>query len=269
MDPFFDTHDDGAGFQSAIADWLIADPAAYALVCGVARLPGAWRGVVRASGSPRLAVACTPPWPAVLASPLPIDGAVVTCIAGQLARRSDITGVNGPVAWAEAVTKAVNRPLADRMDMRLHRLEGAPLIPHPVEGAARPFRDDEVPLVKAWLTAFDVECGEPPNSLDDKAVQALLPDCLAWTLADAPVAMARQVRPLLGGHAISSVYTPPAFRRRGFAGAVVQAFCVRLLANGDTYISLYTDLAMPTANRLYARIGFRPVLDVARLRWSP
>ncbi|MFG1909116.1 GNAT family N-acetyltransferase [Kribbella sp. NPDC048928] len=55
-------------------------------------------------------------------------------------------------------------------------------------------------------------------------------------------------------------HTPPEHRRRGYGGALTSHVTVRILAEGN-YACLYTDLANPTANKLYHQAGYRPVAD--------
>jgi uncharacterized protein len=58
------------------------------------------------------------------------------------------------------------------------------------------------------------------------------------------------------------VYTPPALCRRGYASACVAALSARLLTEGRRLCFLYTDLANPTSNAIYQKIGYRPVYDI-------
>jgi predicted GNAT family acetyltransferase len=60
---------------------------------------------------------------------------------------------------------------------------------------------------------------------------------------------------------IAPVYTPPERRRHGYASALVAALSAELLANGKRALFLTTDLANPTSNGIYERIGFRPAVD--------
>lgn len=55
---------------------------------------------------------------------------------------------------------------------------------------------------------------------------------------------------------IGSVYTAPAFRGRSCAGALVARLSRALMADGATGVSLFTDLANPTSNGVYRRLGF-------------
>ncbi len=264
-----------ADLCATIAPWLAANLAQHALICGIAaRLPtaattGAWGGVFVRAGEPVLALIQTPPWPVIIDSTLPVDAAVVQ-EAWELFRVAGrkVNAVNGPVAWAEALAAAQGRRIVDRMDLRVHRLVGAPQLPSRPPGAARSFRRDEIPLIQEWRRDFSAEIGEPGPTPSTTEAESLLGSLLAWTVDARPVAMAARARPVLGGWSINSVFTPPVLRGRGYAGAVVHAVCAQVLAEGATYVVLNTDLANPISNHLYARIGFVPVCDQARITWE-
>jgi predicted GNAT family acetyltransferase len=55
---------------------------------------------------------------------------------------------------------------------------------------------------------------------------------------------------------IAPVYTLPDRRGRGYATALVAAISRELLARGKRRLFLTTDVANPTSNAIYARIGF-------------
>ena len=55
---------------------------------------------------------------------------------------------------------------------------------------------------------------------------------------------------------------PPERRRHGYASACVAALSERLLSEGRRFCFLYTDLANPTSNAIYQKIGYQPVCDV-------
>ena len=65
---------------------------------------------------------------------------------------------------------------------------------------------------------------------------------------------------------VGPVYTPPAERRRGYAGALVAALSQQLLDTGREFCFLFTDQANPTSNHIYQQIGYAPVCDVAQYR---
>jgi len=64
---------------------------------------------------------------------------------------------------------------------------------------------------------------------------------------------------------VAPVYTPPEHRGRGYAAAATAAVTRRLLDAGTREVLLFTDLANPTSNRLYRRLGYRPVEEVVTL----
>jgi uncharacterized protein len=60
---------------------------------------------------------------------------------------------------------------------------------------------------------------------------------------------------------IGSVYTPPEYRRKGYATACVAALSQKLLDEGCERCFLLTDLANLTSNHIYQEIGYIPVCD--------
>jgi predicted GNAT family acetyltransferase len=59
---------------------------------------------------------------------------------------------------------------------------------------------------------------------------------------------------------VGPVYTPPECRGRGYASALTAFVSKRIRDAGDD-ACLYTDLANPTSNKIYAAIGYEPVGD--------
>jgi hypothetical protein len=69
------------------------------------------------------------------------------------------------------------------------------------------------------------------------------------------------------GIRIGPVYTPPDLRRRGYATALTAAL-TRSLLERHRFCFLFTDLANPTSNGIYMRIGYEPVADVEEWRFD-
>ena len=76
-----------------------------------------------------------------------------------------------------------------------------------------------------------------------------------------PKSMVGMTRPVAGVARIGPVYTPPEHRRRGYATTAVAMFSRRALARGAHTCMLYTDLANPTSNKIYAEVGYRRFAD--------
>jgi uncharacterized protein len=83
-----------------------------------------------------------------------------------------------------------------------------------------------------------------------------------------PVSMAARTRPTDNGITVSLVYTPPEFRRRGYATSCVSALCTELLGSGYKFCTLYTDLANPISNSIYKIIGFKEISDSVEYSFS-
>jgi predicted GNAT family acetyltransferase len=91
---------------------------------------------------------------------------------------------------------------------------------------------------------------------------------LLWEADGVPVAMAGRSATVLGQAEIAfPVYTPRPSRGRGYAGAVTAAAGRAAIAAGASQVLLFTDLANPTSNALYPRIGYRPVGDFLSVAW--
>lgn len=73
--------------------------------------------------------------------------------------------------------------------------------------------------------------------------------------------MAGATRTVAGTARVAPVYTPAGLRGRGYAGAATAAVSRAALDAGAEEVVLFTDLANPTSNALYRRIGYEPVVD--------
>jgi predicted GNAT family acetyltransferase len=82
---------------------------------------------------------------------------------------------------------------------------------------------------------------------------------------DGPVSMAGFGGATPNGIRIGPVFTPSERRGRGYATALVAAFSEWLLRRGRRFCFLFTDLANPTANRIYEQIGYRRICEAAEI----
>jgi predicted GNAT family acetyltransferase len=82
-----------------------------------------------------------------------------------------------------------------------------------------------------------------------------------WEMDSEPVSMAWLTPPVGGVSRVSGVYTPSDLRGHGYASACVARISEHALATGSRLCMLYTDLANPISNKIYQRIGYRPVAD--------
>jgi predicted GNAT family acetyltransferase len=83
-----------------------------------------------------------------------------------------------------------------------------------------------------------------------------------------PVSMAGYTREMQTVIGVAFVYTPPHFRGRGYASSCVAQLSQMALDNGFTKYVLYTDLANPTSNSIYQKIGYEPICDSLMLKFA-
>jgi len=67
--------------------------------------------------------------------------------------------------------------------------------------------------------------------------------------------------------AVNRVYTPPFFRGRGYATSCVASLSQLILDRGYDFALLFTDLANPTSNSIYQKIGYRAVCDFKEIQF--
>ena len=125
---------------------------------------------------------------------------------------------------------------------------------------------------RSGATEFDREIGRTwrhPHTARDDVVRAVGTGAgeIVWEVDGEPVAQAAARAVVAGMSRIGPVYTPPEHRGRGYAAAVTAAAARWALGSGARHVLLYTDLANPTTNRLYPRLGFRPRYDALELRF--
>ncbi|MET9347377.1 GNAT family N-acetyltransferase [Streptomyces termitum] len=187
-------------------------------------------------------------------------------------RPREVRGETAAVeAYAREHARLTGRSWARLSEMRLFRL-GEPVPPEPAPaGRARRATEADGPLLGAWARAFVRDIGEVPQ--DDYT--AFLAERTAegrihlWEAPDGrPVAMAAVSRVLDGQARVHFVYTPDAERGRGYAAGATTAAGRAALDSGAAHVVLFTDLANPTSNALYARLGYRPLTDHLAVRFT-
>lgn len=207
----------------------------------------------------------TPPFPAFLTA-MPERAAV--SLAGELAvARPDLPGVNAEEDTAWAFTREwgerTGRDASVRHRQRLFRL-GELTWPDPrPAGAARLASEEDHDLLLTWLLAFEREAGTQTGQDQGRVIDSRLSygGFTLWEVDDVPVSLAGVTRAANGMVRVGPVYTPPEQRGRGYGGAATSAVSQAALDADIAEVLLYTDLANPTSNALYQRLGYRPVED--------
>ena len=146
-------------------------------------------------------------------------------------------------------------------EMRIHQLTALqPSIP--ANGHIRLVTEQDRALLLDWLPAFNAEAGLEVIEDLERFVTNLLKNQNTYLWEDnTPVSLAAGRKFSDTASRIGSVYTPPAYRRKGYATACVAALSQKLLDEGCDRCFLLTDLENPTSNHIYRQIGYIPVCD--------
>ena len=179
-------------------------------------------------------------------------------------------GVAGPepatLAAARAWQARTGASAHVRRRTRLHVLDTL-RPPSGVPGTARRPLPDEADLLVDWTTGFCVATGGEPDRAATLVADRLDGTWL-WEVTGSPVAMAAHT-PAAGGVArVGPVFTPVGQRGRGYGSAVTASVTRAALDAGAGQVCLYTDLANPVSNAIYARLGYVPVADELALRFG-
>jgi predicted GNAT family acetyltransferase len=273
------TYPDAAQFLSRTQTYLEAHEAINSLILGVclrlARYPE------RSSDTPYLAAVekgvliylasmMTPPYNLVLASSQhDIEPALEMIADDLMAGKWQVPGITAPKSLARSFSEIWSAKTGDRYDLemaqRIYECR-AVIPPFGVPGNLRLANNDDVEVVTDWLYAFweetfPIQRHGPEEVLDLAKTRINDGDIYLWD-DDLPVSMAAKTRPTVNGISIGFVYTPPQFRNNGYATACVAKLTQTLLSSGYKFCALYTDLANPTSNSIYKKIGYNPIQDV-------
>lgn len=215
------------------------------------------------------AATMTPPHNVIVASDQPDYPAAFALVVDDLVANGwSVPGVNGPVplsaGFADIWSAVTGQPYTLKMHLRAFELRQVYQPPYP-PGKLRLATAAEKELLVQWVNAFGFEALHEPDQDLERVYQGVEralrhQNYFVWD-DNGPVALAGRARPTRRGVTIGPVYTPPEHRNRGYATALVAALSERLLDEGKQFVTLFTDLANPTSNSIYQKIGFRPVRD--------
>lgn len=119
-------------------------------------------------------------------------------------------------------------------------------------------------LIEDWIRQYGIETGEAHvASRVEELTEELVADSRLhlWLVDGEPVSMASRARTTKNGATINAVFTPDEYKRNGYASQAVWHLTEKLLKDGFSFCSLYTDLANGTSNSIYKKIGYERVGD--------
>lgn len=200
--------------------------------------------------------------------------AALAVIAGDMAARGiELRGIVGPLASCEAFARRwrerTGRGHRLRFHLRHFALTVMPALP-PVSGRMREPDPGERSALADWAAAFVAELDMPDSQQRARASFSRRfhgGRIVVWddrgTVAMAGYGDGEDTA------RIAPVYTPPPLRRRGYASALVAALSRELLGRGKRALFLTTDVANPTSNSIYQKIGYRAAADHFHFEFVP
>lgn len=186
-----------------------------------------------------------------------------------------VTGVNAPSAtaaefaavWTARTGGSATLVWAQRL-FALDTLRRPDPLPH---GQARRATTADRDLVVTWAAGFARDAAmEDEGAVVASVLRRFDAGAMYLWVGDdgQPVAMAGHTEPAAGVARVGPVYTPAQHRNRGYGAAVTAAVTAEALTVAPAVV-LFTDLANPTSNALYPRLGYRPLTDRTVFRLTP
>jgi ribosomal protein S18 acetylase RimI-like enzyme len=137
--------------------------------------------------------------------------------------------------------------------------------PAMISGEIRIANQSDLDRLIDWNMKFVEDCklGRPIYDNAKKMAERCIIDGnrYFWIAEGTSVSMVGVGGKTPNGIRVSWVYTPPEFRGHGYASAVVAEVTKKMINEGNQFCFLYTDLANPTSNSIYQKLGYRPVAD--------
>jgi GNAT superfamily N-acetyltransferase len=284
-------HENAVALLEAAGEYLVAREAENNVQLGILATlrdhPGTYPGppyLATVWDADRLALVAvrTPPFGPVLSEPgvaedrVPL--AVDALVADLRTVSPDLPTVLGPQSTVAPFVRrwsiATGQPARLQVAERIYRLSRV-IAPRPAPGSWRLAGVHDRTLLLDWMAAFHEEA-LPPGSARVEADRMVEPwvrrdDRFAylWEVDGRVVSLVVAGSRTPNGRRIGPVYTPPGERGRGYAGALTAAASQDQLDRGARFLVLLTDLANPTSNSVYQRIGYEPVSDLDQYGFDP
>jgi len=195
-----------------------------------------------------------------------VSGIGDTSVPGVMAKREMA------LYFAEVYCSAKRMTFETKMEQQIYELTKVNSeLPH--IGAMRLAEESDIHFLPYWLEAFNStdEYGKTTMNIPQNAeiYSHSIAQKKIYVLEEngIPVSIATVNRELHSACGVDYVYTPPYFRRRGYATSCVARLSQIILDRGYTKCVLYTDLANPTSNNIYQKIGYHPICDSVILKF--
>ncbi|WP_413165218.1 GNAT family N-acetyltransferase [Capilliphycus salinus ALCB114379] len=192
--------------------------------------------------------------------------AAIEMIAQDLYQEKiSLPGVSGLTTETEIFTQKwhslTHQPYRIEMHLRIHQLKQVEPTPK-VSGFLRQATESDRDFILNWYVEFMQEAApSEPTNIEETVDYNLYQNHIYLWENEVPVSLASASKATQNSSRIGPVYTPPEYRKKGYASACVSSLSQLLLDRGGRACYLYTDLANPTSNHIYKNIGYQPICD--------
>lgn len=171
--------------------------------------------------------------------------------------------------FAKAWTDQTGEQVKVLMDQGLYRIDAVNKGLQKSGGSWRVASNKDAKLLIEWYKLFEEETGIDRRSTQEQATQRIeefleRKEVYVWEVDGAVVSCMKKGRPSKNGITVSFVFTPVAYRKKGYARTLVAEVTDELLLEYD-FVMLYTDLANPTSNKIYREIGYEQISNPVHL----
>jgi len=241
------------------------------------RDPANWLMATVTDGGIVLTAIMTPPFNITLyATDNKENPAAIACLVeGLLSAKIPIPGVMTTCSLAESFTKIYTKATGQShkivTNLRIYELlQVNPEIQ--MLGKLRLFQESDMSFFPFWVecamkdfhgtpVVIGADADAYKYRINKKNHYVLEHNGLAVSMA----CINREMQTVSG---VGMVYTPPYFRGKGYASSCVAQLSQLILDKGFTRCALYTDLANPTSNSIYQKIGYNPIGDSLEIKFE-
>lgn len=211
---------------------------------------------------PVLAALMTPPRNLVLSRGE--KGAIPLLVKEIQRKRLTVPGIVGPADMAESFIAEWRRTTGQRIETRLkmtfYAVRDVVVPAKPVPGIFRQATKRDVAWLTDWLVRFAIDSNLDPyeqkRDEEGTAKKIELGLLYVWEENGVPKSIAGYMPVTANGARIGYVYTSPEERGKGYASACVARLSQKVLDSGRKWCCLFADMANPTSNGIYKRIGY-------------
>jgi len=174
--------------------------------------------------------------------------------------------------FAKAYTNRKGMKFEISSDQRIYELTA---VNHPPKmGKVRLLEEKDMSFYPYWMNAAYAEFArvgattmEIPYTVEG-CLYRISKKCIYCLEVDGvPVSIAGLNREMQNVIGVGPVYTPAYWRGKGYASSCVAQISQLALDRGFEKCVLYTDLANPTSNSIYQRMGYRAIADSLMLKF--